>query len=854
MSRQARSSHFALCLTTAALIAFHTHASTAQIVYAAPDGNDHAAGTATAPVASVNRAAELARSTSEHIVELRGGYYRLSTPLALTADDSGLTLRAHADDSVTISGGVRISDWKVASPERNLWSAPFPNGLQPPRQIYIDGVRATRASGRIPVALTMTKSGYTTVDNRSLPRWRRPEDLEFVYTGGNEIWSEPSVGIGSWTEPRCPVASIHGTEIKMAEPCWTNSTQRVKLPTGSRAANLVGPASVGKAPTSMENAFELLGRPGEFYIDTSAHRIYYTPRHGEDLEHADVEAPELTTLLTMSGTASAPVHDVTISGITFAFAAWFEPSGPEGFSEIQANYRVTGRDGASKQALCTLVSGGTCPFGAWTPEPGNITTQYADNVHFVRDTFTHLGAAGLAITGGAHHDLVQGCVFTDISGNGLELADVDKPEAPDPDFAIDNHIENNLFRNVGTEFRGGIPIVVGYAQHTRIAHNQIDHVPYAAISIGWGGWPDKIELPGVTNRSTGNIIEANNISHLMLKLSDGGGIYTQGRTGTSLADGEIVQNNVVTDQLSSGHAIYSDNGSSMITIRSNVIFNTDDNWGSRHKSYYDGAKGDDYDPLAILDNWWQQGDTDSNVKQVVVQGNHLIDALNEAPATLLNNAGLEPIFRSLHVDAPLVAPEPPSAVSVLVGSNTAYITWRPPVFEGGSAVDHYTVRTSQAQQATISAADFDRIAYVKLALPANTKSPLFNVTVTASNSMGESAPSLPSLPVSSSAPPLPLPDEPQSVSVRVSDTRASIRFGLPKEHDKGVIAYVLTIDPGGGAKVLTGHRVIALEGKGTKFFTVSGLVPGTRYRFGVAAVNSSGQGPTAWVEKVTIKP
>jgi hypothetical protein len=88
----------------------------------------------------------------------------------------------------------------------------------------------------------------------------------------------------------------------------------------------------------------------------------------------------------------------------------------------------------------------------------------------------------------------------------------------------------------------------------------------------------------------------------------------------------------------------------------------------------------------------------------------------------------------------------------------------------------------------------------------------------------------------------------------VSDTRASIRFGLPKEHDKGVIAYVLTIDPGGGAKVLTGHRVIALEGKGTKFFTVSGLVPGTRYRFGVAAVNSSGQGPTAWVEKVTIKP
>jgi hypothetical protein len=72
MSRQDRSTHFALCLATASLIGFHTNASTAQIVYAAPDGNDRAAGTATAPVASVNRAIELARSTSEHIVELRG--------------------------------------------------------------------------------------------------------------------------------------------------------------------------------------------------------------------------------------------------------------------------------------------------------------------------------------------------------------------------------------------------------------------------------------------------------------------------------------------------------------------------------------------------------------------------------------------------------------------------------------------------------------------------------------------------------------------------------------------------------------------------------------------------------------
>ena len=112
-------------------------------------------------------------------------------------------------------------------------------------------------------------------------------------------------------------------------------------------------------------------------------------------------------------------------------------------------------------------------------------------------------------------------MFTDISGNGLELAGVDAPMAPDPEFAIGNRIENNLFRDVGAEFHGGIPIVVGYARNTHVAHNQIDHVPYAAISIGWGGWPDKIGLPGVANRSTGNVIEKNRITRFMLNLSDG---------------------------------------------------------------------------------------------------------------------------------------------------------------------------------------------------------------------------------------------------------------------------------------------------------------------------------------------
>lgn len=826
----------------AAIFALTAHA---QVVHVSPRGNDKAQGTQSAPVRSLERALVLARQTHEHTVELAGGVYRLSAPLALTSSDSGLTLKATTHESVTLSGGTRVTGWKLADARRSVWSAHVPEEIAPPRQIYVDGVRASRAQGRSPVKLTMTETGYT-ADSDLLSHWLHPDDLEFVYTGGNALWGEHSVGLGSWTEPRCPVSTVHGTEIEMAEPCWQNSTKRAMLPNGTRSANLVGPTSMGKEPTYIDNAYELLGTPGEFYFDHVTHTLFYTPRKGEDLHSADVEVPVLESLLELNGSVEEPVQHVAISGITFAYAAWREPSTSEGFSEIQANYRVTTYNGATKQALCTLVPGGACPFASWAPEPGNVSATFADDVHFTRDIFTHLGAAGLSLTGGAHRDVIEGCVFTDISGNGLELAGVDKPMAPDVEFAIKNRIEDNLFRNVGAEFHGGIPIVVGYARFTHIAHNQIDHVPYAGISIGWGGWPDKIALPGVTNRSTGNVIERNRITHYMLKLSDGGGIYTQGRTGITIADGEHVESNVIDDQFSTGHAIYTDNGSAMITIRGNVMFNTNhDNWGSRHKDYYDGGKGDSNDPLAIEGNWWEQGDPDTVDKQVIEKDNHTITALTQAPAELLEDAGLEAGFRDLITAAtPKTAPEAPTAVSAFETFTEAYITWRPPVFEGGAPVDHYTVRSNDGLQITLSAEKFNKLAYAQMPIKRTSKSRIF--TVTASNAHGSSVKSLPSNPVTASTAPFSSPGVPQTVKAYVDGSRASIHFGAPKENTEGIIAYAVTVRPGGRRQVFTGRRMMTLEGRHITFVTMDGLTPDTKYTFGVSAVNPLGEGEPAW--------
>jgi hypothetical protein len=828
------------------LILLGLASAAAAQVYVSPRGDDANPGTQPRPVRTLEKARDVARTASNRSIILASGVYRLARTLTLDARDSGTTFTGPSTgDPAIVSGGIPITDWRIIDVKRNLWAATAPAALTNARQIYVDGVRATRTRGRTPLPITMTATGYT-VDAPAITTPRNPSDLEFVYTGGNSVWSEHSQGLGPWTEPRCPVASIEGLAITMAQPCWDNSTKRIMLESGQRTANLVGPASIGKTPAYAENAYELLGTPGQFYFDRPARTIYYVPRLGEKLATADVEAPLVETLISGEGAAAAPIHDIAFTNIQFSYAAWLRPSGPEGFSEIQANYTLTGPRAWATQGLCKLAPNGECPYGAWTKEPGNVSFRNGHNIQFRNDAFLHLGAAGLDLGDGAQNDLVEGCVFTDISGNGLELGGVDKPLAPEAERTRDNRIRNNHIFNIGAEFRGGIGIVTGYAQRTRIEHNQIDHTPYAAISMGWGGWPDKIKQAGQANYSENNIVANNRISQFMMVLADGGGIYTQGLTGPDLERGEKVAGNVVTDQFGSGHGIYTDNGSCNITVSGNVMFHLNfDNWGSRHANYYNGADGKTRDPLTIADNWWQQGDADSSKDNVTEKGNRLIHALSQAPKAVLDAAGLEPEFRGLldrHFGKP-VAPEAPSRVAAFGGEGFALVTWSPSVFEGEYPVHSYTVSASGGPQVTISAADFWSVGYVKVAGLQNGMA--YTFTVTAINSNGISVPSMPSLPVIPGPRPLAAPGPPAAVKVLAGQNGiASVHFQAPPKSE-AIVAYNITVNPGNRKSTFTGRAVLALGGTHTTFTTVEGVKPGDTIT--IAAVNPSGEG-----EPVTI--
>src|SRR3954465_6014902 len=111
----------------------------------------------------------------------------------------------------------------------------------------------------------------------------------------------------------------------------------------------------------------------------------------------------------------------------YYYATWLTPSSPAGFSEIQAGYTITGAVGWAVQGLGSVVPGGTCPYASGTREPANVSVSHGQRVEFSDSVFAHLGGAGLDLLDGTKESQVRGDVFTDISGNGVQVGGVGKP-------------------------------------------------------------------------------------------------------------------------------------------------------------------------------------------------------------------------------------------------------------------------------------------------------------------------------------------------------------------------------------------------------------------------------------------
>ena len=80
----------------------------------------------------------------------------------------------------------------------------------------------------------------------------------------------------------------------------------------------------------MENIFEELDAPGEWFLDHRSGTLYFIPPQGVDLAKARIEVAGLKHLIEFRGSREKPVRFVTFRGLTITHAGrtFMEPYEP----------------------------------------------------------------------------------------------------------------------------------------------------------------------------------------------------------------------------------------------------------------------------------------------------------------------------------------------------------------------------------------------------------------------------------------------------------------------------------------------------------------------------------------------
>ena len=556
-------------------------------IYVSLQGNDKNPGTKEAPFNTLNRAIKQAREwrrlnrpevAGGIYIRLEEGVYAQRNSLFLRSEDSGTpdspTVICAVDGAhPVISGGVAVTGWKrgcdnPAIPEelrQKIWSAEVPligNRRVETRQMWVNGNKVQRAAqfpdGGLermidfnPEEQTITIPVSQSVNPNRL---QNAGQLEMIV---HQRWAIAILRVKSIdVKDGQAVVRFHEPEshLEFAHP-WPQP--------------VIG-GEKGNSSFCLINALELLDQPGEWFQEYPSGTIYYYPQASENMETAEVIIPTLETLVTIDGTLSRPVKHIQFNGITFAHTSWMRPSF-QGHVTLQGGFPLLD---AYKLQEPGLPEKAELENQAWITRPETaIRVRGAEHIDFKHCTFRHLSSTGLDYEWAVTASSVEDCQFTDIGGTALLVGafpdggfETHIPFIPADVRELCSHItiRNNFISNVTNEDWGCVGIGAGYVRNMDISHNEVCHLNYSGICVGWG-WTS-LESGMCNNR-----IEANYVHHFARRLYDAGGLYT-----LSNQPGSVMRNNRIEHLIEAPYAtndrafyIYLDEATDGYTMENN---------------------------------------------------------------------------------------------------------------------------------------------------------------------------------------------------------------------------------------------------------------------------------------------
>ncbi|MEI8373078.1 MAG: PDZ domain-containing protein [Planctomycetota bacterium] len=458
--------------------------------FVAPNGNDTNPGTLENPFATLQHAQQAARKTAGReavTVFLREGTYYLPEPLIFTAADSGtkaapVVYQAYQKEQAVISGGVRLNSLKWELYKDGIQQAKLPEGFATD-QLFVNGQLQpmARYPNFDPKERHFNGWAKDAFSPQRAARWKDPAG-GFIHALHSAEWG----GMHYVITGKKPDNKI------TYEGGWQNNR-----PMGMHARRFV------------ENIFEELDAPGEWFLDRKTSTLYFYPPADVDLAKATIEAVRLRHLVEFRGTEQAAVRFVSIKGLTFRHAARTFMDNKEPLVRSDwTTYRggaifYTGTEDCSLEDCFIDQVGGNAVF----------VNNYNRRVTVQGCHIARAGANGIAFVG----DRDAARVPRDWNDHSQSLAKLDRTPGPKTaNYPADCLVDDCLIYLSGRVEKQTAPVQIELAQGITVRHCSLYDVPRAGINIGDGCWG-------------GHVIEFCDIFDTVKETGDHGSFNSWGR-------------------------------------------------------------------------------------------------------------------------------------------------------------------------------------------------------------------------------------------------------------------------------------------------------------------------------------
>lgn len=521
--------------------------------FISPTGSDSNPGTIQKPFRTLQKARDTIRNlkkdnlSSNITVFLRDGKYYLESSFELTPDDSGtqkysIIYRNYPKENPIIIGGKRIENWEKFN--ENIYRVHI--GTERNIQIIIE-------NGDLKTLAETPNKGYLTVAEKGLRIFGfHPKDLD-------ESFDYSSASVYAF-----PANSYNAVKIPIEKIDWNMNKIYLMENKGSHFLSSEDTGHPGRY--KLIGSLDFLDLPGEFYFDKKSGYLYYWPER-KPISNQEIIYPTDDTVIKLVGRENKPVQNVKFLGLTVM-----------GGDSIPLVYRqiTVQRKGLDYEYLLRNAA---------------FYLENTTHIEISDSKITSVGGFGIMMLNKAENNKIQRNVFKNIGHGAIAL--FGHP------YSRNYHNKNNLINeneitDVGRDFESIAGIHLFFSGDNKIKNNILHNLPFNGIELRSMRYDELKVNPGLQEKflkggeliskeehinllnTKNNLISGNDISHVMEKTNDGGGVYLTGLGKNNIIDNNKIHN-IKTNPPGWAMGIYMDTGSDYTTVKNNLIYGIDPN-------------------------------------------------------------------------------------------------------------------------------------------------------------------------------------------------------------------------------------------------------------------------------------